>query len=184
MQKLLLLSTMLLGLVASCSSTGDTEHKAITTQQLEVYECGTITRLHTYEGLFLASQPKVEDFEQAKMGGVVTVINMRHESENTDFDEALVIHNLGLKYVNLPWNGPDELTDEIFDQAREMFNTVERPALVHCGSANRVGAVYLPWRVLDGGLSVEDALAEAKVVGLKTPMYETKALDYIKRHQM
>ena len=65
-----------------------------------------------------------------------------------------------------------------------MFNTVERPALVHCGSANRVGAVYLPWRVLDGGLSVEDALAEAKVVGLKTPMYETKALDYIKRHQM
>lgn len=185
MQKLLLPFVALLGLVAACNSMGTTEpeHKAITTEQLEVYECGTITRLHTYEGLFLASQPKVEDFEQAKKGGVVTVINMRHESENTDFDEALVVHNLGLTYVNLPWNGPDELTDDVFDKAREMFNTVERPALVHCSSANRVGAVWIPYRVLEGGLSIEDAVAEAKVIGLKTPAYEPMAIDYIKRHR-
>lgn len=173
-----------LGLFAACNSVpSEPEHKAITTEQLEVFECGTITRLHTYDGFFLASQPAPEDFAQAQLGGVQTVVNLRHDAEIQAFDEDLVVGTLGLNYVNIPWNGPDELTDDVFDASRNMFNTVERPALVHCGSGNRVGAVWLPWRVLDGGLSIEDAKAEAKVVGLKSPAYEQKALDYIARHQ-
>jgi hypothetical protein len=54
---------------------------------------------------------------------------------------------------------------------------------LHCGSSNRVGAVWLPWRVLDGGVEVEKAVAEAKPIGLKKAEYEEKALDYIKRNQ-
>ena len=71
---------------------------------------------------------------------------------------------------------------EVFDQAREQLKTAERPILLHCASANRVGAVWLPYRVLDGGLSWDHALAEAKTVGLKSPDYEAKAKDYIQRH--
>jgi uncharacterized protein (TIGR01244 family) len=166
-----------------CSSMkGTSEHTAITTEKLEPYECGAITRLHTLGGVFLASQPQAADLEQAKKGGVRTVINLRHADENTDFDEAAKVAELGLNYISLPWNGPDELTDEIFDRSRELLNTAERPILLHCSSANRVGAVWLPWRVLDGGLSVDEAAAEAKVVGLKSPAYEEKARDYVRRH--
>jgi uncharacterized protein (TIGR01244 family) len=158
------------------------EHRAITTERLEPYECGTITRLHTMGGVFLASQPQPSDIEQAKKGGVKSVINLRHREENTDFDEQAVVADLGLNYYNLPWNGPDELNDQIFDDSRKLLNTVERPILLHCSSANRVGAVWIPWRVLDGGADIEEAVAEAKVIGLKSPDYETKARDYVKRH--
>lgn len=166
---------------ASVPTAAPAEHKAITTDKLEPYECGTITRLHTLGGVFLASQPKAEDFAQAKKGGVKTVINLRHASEIKDFNEQKVVEDEGLAYINLPWDGPAELTDEVFDKAREHLRTAERPILLHCSSANRVGAVWLPHRVLDGGLSWDDALAEAKIVGLKSADYEAKAKDYIKR---
>ena len=97
------------------------------------------------------------------------------------FDERRVVEDLGLAYLHLPWNGPGELSDAVFDSAREMLNTAQRPILLHCSSANRVGAVWLPWRVLDGGVSYEHALVEAKVVGLKNPLYEAMARDYIQR---
>jgi len=157
-------------------------HKAVTTDKLEPYECGTITRLHTYQGVFLASQPQPEDFERARNGGVKTVINLRHASEITGFDERQVVEAQGLRYINIPFEGPDQLTDSVFDEVRAQLKSAERPILLHCSSANRVGAVWLPYRVLDGGLSWDEALAEAKIVGLKSPDYEAKAKDYIARH--
>lgn len=158
------------------------EHKAITAEKLEPYQCGSIQRLNTYAGIFLASQPAADDLRQAKKGGVKTVINLRHPDEQKEFDEpALVQGELGLAYVSLPWNGPDELTDAVFDRARELLNTAERPILLHCHSSNRVGAVWIPWRVLDGGLGLEEAVAEAKVIGMKTPGYEQKAREYVER---
>jgi uncharacterized protein (TIGR01244 family) len=195
-----LLLSCVAALVAGCGGSGEptassetarkdgapaasTEHKAITTDKLEPYQCGAVQRLHTFGGIFLASQPTAADFEQAKQGGVKTVINLRHAKEQPDFDERATVTALGLAYVSLPWNGPDELTDEIFDRSRELLNTVERPILLHCSSANRVGALWIPWRVLDGGIALEEAVAEAKVVGLKSPDLEAKAKDYVERRK-
>lgn len=175
-------AAILLAAIASgCAS--DEPHGAITTDQLEPYECGTVTRLHTYKGVFLASQPSPSDFEQAKKGGVKTVINLRHDSEIKDFDEQQVVSDLGLAYHHVPWNGADELTDAKFDQVRELLRTAERPILLHCSSANRVGAMWLAYRALDDGASVEKATAEAKTVGLKSPDYERIARDYVARHK-
>ncbi|MEM9556140.1 MAG: protein tyrosine phosphatase family protein [Acidobacteriota bacterium] len=179
---LALLCALLLAMPTFAGSVGGQDHgKAPAAEAPETPEYGTIARLHTLDGVFLASQPQPADFERARTDGVKTVINLRHEDE-TDFDEPTVVEELGLGYVHLPFNGPDELTDEVFDQARELLRTTERPILLHCGSANRVGAVWLPYRVLDEGLSWDEALAEAKEVGLKTPAYEELAKDYVERH--
>ncbi|NOT30625.1 MAG: hypothetical protein HOP15_09290 [Planctomycetes bacterium] len=160
----------------------DASLTAITTETLEPYSCGGITRMHTLGGVFLASQPSAADFEQAKVGGVKTVINLRLDSEQSGFDERATVTGLGLAYVHLPWNGAEQLTDEVFTRARELLSTAERPLLVHCASANRVGALWIPWRVLDGGRSLEEAVAEAKTIGLKTGDYEAKARDYVARN--
>lgn len=145
--------------------------------------CGSTQNVHAFEGYRLASQPAAADFEQAKAAGVRTVINLRHENEIKDFDERAVVTGLGMNYVNLPWHGPEQLNDEVFTRARELLSSAEQPVLVHCGSANRVGAVWIPWRVLDGGVTFEQALAEAKTIGLKTAEFETKAKDYVERHR-
>lgn len=156
-------------------------HRPPVTERLEPYECGTVERLHTLGGVFLASQPAADDFRQAKEGGIKTVINLRHEDE-TDWDEPALINELGMEYHNIPFKAPDELTDEVFDKARKILNDKEkRPVLMHCSSANRVGAIWLAHRVLDGGLPYDEALNEAKTVGLKLPAYEEKAKDYISR---
>ncbi len=166
-------------LVAGCKS--EPSHTAITTDKLEPYQCGNVARLHTYKGIFLASQPSADDFAQAKNGGVKTVINLRHASENKDFDEEAAVTKLGLGYHNPAWNGPDELTDAKIDSARELLRTAEDPILLHCSSANRVGAIWLAYRVLDDGATMDDALAEAKIVGLKSPAYERIIKNYIGR---
>ncbi|MSR75648.1 MAG: hypothetical protein EXS14_09305 [Planctomycetes bacterium] len=83
-------------MACSKADTPVAEHKAITTEKLEPYECGTITRMHTLGGVFLGSQPKPEDFAQAKKGGVKTVINLRHAAEIKDFDEKQVVEAAGL----------------------------------------------------------------------------------------
>lgn len=145
--------------------------------------CGSTARVHSFGAMQLASQPAAADFETAKAAGVRTVINLRHESEIKDFDERAVVTGLGMTYVNLPWHGAEELDDAVFTRARELLRTAETPVLVHCGSANRVAAVWIPWRVLDGGVPFEQALAEAKTIGLKTPEFETKAKDYIERQR-
>ncbi|XAM00805.1 hypothetical protein OT109_05325 [Phycisphaeraceae bacterium D3-23] len=178
-----LLACLLLLMSPGCRSTdAPTEgHQAEVTEVLEPFECGTITRLHTYQGVFLASQPSPEDLEQAKAGGVVTVVSLRHASEHPDFDEKHFVEGLGLRYINIPWNGADELTDAVFDRARDVLRNEHRPVLMHCSSANRVGAVWLPWRVLDGCIEFEEALAEAKIIGLRSPAYEEAARAYIER---
>lgn len=170
-------STALLTL--GCKSSN--EHHAITTDQLEPFECGTITRLHTHKGVFLASQPSAADFEQAKQGGIVTVINLRHASEQPDFNEQAFIEGLGLTYHNVPWSSPEELTDAKFDEVRGLLGDADRPILMHCSSANRVGAMWLAYRVLDEGASQEQALAEARAIGLRSPNFQARAIEYINR---
>ncbi len=185
------MNVLLIALLAAAAISGPAraedqpaEHKPpLAAEKLEPYECGSVTRLHTLGGVFLASQPAEEDFKMAQAGGIKTVINLRKPSE-TDWNEQEFIKELGLRYHNVPFQTPDELTDEVFDEVRDLLAQDEnKPILLHCSSANRVGAVWLAHRVLDGGLSYEDALAEAKTVGLKLPAYEAKAKDYIESQQ-
>lgn len=158
-------------------------HELAMTEKLEPYECGDVKRIHTLHGFFLASQPAAADFEQAQMGGIKTVINQRHASENKEFDEREVVTGLGMTYHNPAFNGPAELTPAVLDETRALLRTSERPVLMHCASANRTGAVWFAYRVLDEGLGVEEALAEARTVGLRSPDYERIVREYIEKQQ-
>lgn len=149
------------------------------TNKLESTSTPELTKLHTVDGIFLGGQPSEKALKEAKDGGVRTIINLRHDQENTTFKEKQAVEELGMTYIHLPWSGADELTDEIFDKSRNALKNAEKPILLHCKSANRVGAVWLPYRVIDNGLRFEEALAEAKAIGLQSTEYESKAKDYI-----
>ncbi len=162
--------------LGSCGTPGG--HRAVTTEELEPFECGTVAKIHTLGGIFLASQPQPDDFKQAKQGGIKTVINLRKSSE-LPWDEAATVEALGLEYHAIPFASPAELSDGVLDSTRALLNDPARkPILLHCSSANRVGAIWLAHRMVDGGLSYEDAVAEARTVGLKLPAYEARAREY------
>jgi uncharacterized protein (TIGR01244 family) len=142
---------------------------------------GSIERVHQAGDVLLAGQPQPDDLALACGQGVKTVVSLRHASE-LDWDEATYVAWLGMQYHHIPFGSPGSLTDEVFNTAREVLNDTSRgPMILHCASANRVGAVWLVHRVVDDGLSYDDALEEAKTVGLRSQEYQQRAESYLRR---
>jgi protein tyrosine phosphatase (PTP) superfamily phosphohydrolase (DUF442 family) len=146
---------------------------------LETAELGSLQRVHRAGDVWLASQPSAADFELLKGLGIKTVVDLRHPGELTAFDERATVEGLGLAYLSLPFQGASEMSDPVLDRARELLRTAERPLLFHCASANRVGAVWLPYRVLDEHQGFEGARAEAREIGLRSPELEARAIAYV-----
>ncbi len=149
---------------------------------LESCSLGTTDRVHVCGDVLLASQPSDADLVLAKESGVKTVINQRHASECPDSDEAASVAALGMAYENPAWSGEEELTEQVIDEHRELLRTTPRPILLHCAGANRVGAVWWAYRVLDEGMKIDAALDEAKRVGLSSKAYEQIVKKYIEGH--
>ncbi len=149
---------------------------------LEACKLGEVDRIHRLDKVFLAGQPTAEDFKLAKtQEGLKFVINLR-TTEELEYDEAATLKGLGVEYLHLPVQSPAALNDATFDKARKVLaDKKNHPVMLHCASANRVGAVWLAYRVLDDKVPLEKALDEAKKVGLRSPDLEAKAKDYIAR---
>jgi uncharacterized protein (TIGR01244 family) len=150
-------------------------------RQLQPYSCCQLAKVHLADNVLLASQPSPEGLKEARARGIRTVINLRYPNE-VSWDQAAYAQQLGIEYHSIPFNSGQTLTDDVFNQVRRVLNErKEAPVLLHCASANRVGAVWLVHRVLDGGIAYDQALAEAKAVGLRSAEYEARARDYIRR---
>ena len=166
-------------LVAHVALAQDTPPKPV----LKLGELGATKNVHSFGPLLLCGQPTAAEFAEAKARGIKTVITLRQEGE-VDWDEAGTLKELGLDFHRIGFRTPDSLTDDVFDASLKFLSDAESsPVMMHCGSANRVGAIWLAHRVLSDGVAVADARVEAKAVGLKTLGYEAKALDYIARKQ-
>ncbi len=148
--------------------------------KLEATQVGEMKRLHVRGDYFLGSQPSEADLGLMQEAGLRTVVNLRKPQE-MQFEEGTVVAELGMNYIHLPWGGPAELTDEVFDRGRAALSDGQKPLLLHCASSNRVGAIWLVWRVLDDGADLETATTEAQTAGMRTPQYLVLATDYIAR---
>ena len=143
---------------------------------------GSTRNVHVYEQCYLAGQPSEEDLKLAKESGIKTIINLRKPDE-LKYDEAAAARELGLTYIHLSFLRVEEMTDDFLDRARTQMADAERPVLVHCGSAGRVGALWLIHRALDDGLSTQAAAAEAREVGLRNAEMEARAVEYVQKHK-
>lgn len=133
---------------------------------------------------FLMSQPDGGQVTMLKNAGVSQVVNFRKPAEHANYDEAGAAKAAGMEYCNLPYSGPQELNDELLDQARAAIgdaNKIGRSAALHCRTGNRVGPGWASYRVLDQGVPLVQALAEARAIGTHDPLMESKTRDYIRR---
>jgi len=117
--------------------------------------------------------------------GFKSVINLRLATEaNANIDlNAAHAKSLGLNYIHIPYNAaqPDNKVVDQFLAA--IANKANQPAYVHCGSASRVGSVWLVKRVIQDGWTIEKATEEAKAIGLRSEALEKFALAYIAEHK-
>lgn len=139
-----------------------------------------LSNAQTFGSLHMGGQPTDADLAALAKSGTRRVITLRKPGELKDFDEKARAGELGLEYVELPFATPAELDDATYAKARELLRqSSETPTLLHCASGNRVGALWVAYRVLDGGLAWDAALAEAQAVGLKNPAYIERAKAYV-----
>lgn len=100
--------------------------------------------------------------------GIRHVVNLRPPEENPTFDEARAVEDQGLEYHTLPIKGAQSLT---LENARALDRILEEigdePALLHCSSGNRVGALIAIRAAWVQGKSPEEALTIGKRWGLK-----------------
>ncbi len=143
---------------------------------------GSTQNVHQCGNLMFSGQFAQTDLAKVAESSVKRVISLRTDGE-VKWDEKALVEASGIEFVAVPFRKPDSLTDDVFGKVRKLLKDQNKKTLFHCGSANRVGAVWLPYRVLDQGVSLETAMKEAKKIGLRAPPYEAKAIDYIKRMQ-
>ncbi|HEY1075594.1 MAG TPA: sulfur transferase domain-containing protein [Fontimonas sp.] len=107
------------------------------------------------------------DLQQAQAQGVQTVINLCPISEDPGFDEAALVASLGMEYVNIAIASAADLTPA---KARELSAALAArrgPALVHCASGNRVGALFALKAHHVDGVAAEQAIEIGRAHGLK-----------------
>ena len=126
-----------------------------------------------------------EAFPELKKLGFSSIINLRQENEpNVDIPGAKKAAEVaGLRYVHVPINpsAPSEESVTAFlDAVQDRSN---QPMYIHCGSANRVAAVWLIKRVIVDRWDVDRATKEAETIGLTSPALKKFALTYVASHK-
>jgi protein tyrosine phosphatase (PTP) superfamily phosphohydrolase (DUF442 family) len=134
------------------------------------------------EGIAAAGQPRPEQIKALADAGFKSIIDLRAPSEPRGFDEKAEAGKAGLTYENIPVT-PATLDDSDFDRLRELLNDkANKPAVVHCASANRVGALLIPYLILDEKKSREEALEIARGAGLRSQELARVALEYAQKN--
>jgi uncharacterized protein (TIGR01244 family) len=112
------------------------------------------------------------------------VINLRLATEQgADIDASrAAAQTAGLKYIHLPFNASSPDPKVVSDFLGAVADKSNQPVFIHCGSANRVGAVWMIKRVLQDGWAIERAQTEAEAIGLQSPQLVAFATSYVKEH--
>jgi uncharacterized protein (TIGR01244 family) len=116
--------------------------------------------------------------------GYKSIVNLRLATETgAAIDESRAAAEVaGMKFIHLPFNGsqPDTAVVDAFLKA--VTDPANQPVFINCGSANRVGAMWLTKRMLVDKWDEARALEEAKMIGLTSSALEKFALDYVRAH--
>ncbi|MDX1455799.1 MAG: sulfur transferase domain-containing protein [Gammaproteobacteria bacterium] len=117
-------------------------------------------------GLFSAGKPAEEDIAAAAEAGVKCLVCVSDRSE-FDYDVQAAAENRGLRFEYLPVNGPQDVTDENARRLDALLSEeANQPMIIHCGSGNRVGALYALRESCCQGADMAAALAAGRRAGL------------------
>jgi len=116
---------------------------------------------------FVSGALDAEDMARLARSGVRHVVNLRPREEDPRFDEEQAAKQNGLRYHHLPIAGPKSLTKENVERFDAVLRQVgSDPALLHCSSGNRVGALVALREGWIKGRSTDEAIEQGRRWGL------------------
>jgi protein tyrosine/serine phosphatase len=113
------------------------------------------------ENYYRGSQPDQEQFNELKLFGIKTVIDLR--KDNNPAAEAWV-RELGMKYFRIPLKASTAATEEQTSYFLSLVNDPTNwPVYVHCkGGRHRTGALTAVYRITKEGWTADQAWREMK----------------------
>jgi uncharacterized protein (TIGR01244 family) len=102
---------------------------------------------------------------ELKALGFVAILDLRTPEEGTE-TEKVAAEAVGLRYFNIPVSeqAPTEAQVQVF--IRLVEDAANYPLLIHCQTANRVGAIWTMYRVRKG-VPFAIAVEEGRSIGLQ-----------------
>lgn len=133
--------------------------------------------------LITGGQPNAVQLRALKEAGGDMVLDIRDPMESRPMDEAAVVGQLGMEYVNIPVRA-GSLDDKTIERILGVLRGAGgRTVFFHCGSGNRVGGALIPHLILDHGMEEQDAVDQAMRVGLRSLEMMEWGLEYARRNQ-
>lgn len=133
---------------------------------------------------YFMDQPTLETLDEAKNLGVTTIINLRTDDEMKEvkFNEMEEAKKRGLKYYHFPIDPASPLSKDTLQKIEETYmshHKLGEKVIVHCASGQRSAAWFAYHIRKTHGDSAEQALREAKEVGLNNSELTKKVKDAI-----
>ena len=123
--------------------------------------------LQVESGVWSAGQPAATDWAGLAASGVRAVVNLRAAAEQPGIDEGVVVRSHGLDYHEFPVSSPADFAPARVAAFVELMARLRpRGVLVHCGSGNRVGAMFALSHAREPGVTVDAALDYGRRAGL------------------
>jgi len=146
---------------------------------------GEVPRITCVDERFATGgQPTDAAFQKLAAAGYRAVLNLRTEAEGVDLrHEQASAEKAGLRYISIPVVSAAPKAEQVDEFFKALKNNDYQPMFIHCGSANRVGAFWLIYRVVEQGWPFDKALLEAEQIGLTSASLKAFAKDYIETHQ-
>lgn len=128
-----------------------------------------------------AAQPWPFQLRWWKRDGIKTVINLRGGFDTGFYVlEREACERLGLKMIDFTITSREVPRRETVLGARDLFASIEYPALMHCKSgADRAGIMSVFYRHFHLGEPIRDAMSELGLRTLHVKQGKTGVLDYV-----
>ncbi len=128
------------------------------------------------DGAVSTAQPDADTLHIAAEAGYVAVIDLRGPEEDRGLDEKATVAELGMTYMSLPVVGNAAINYANAAELDRLLTQVDGPVLLHCGSGNRVGALFALREKLHGA-SDEQALETGRAAGLVNAQLESVVIE-------
>lgn len=171
----------LAGLLVSCSSAPTTtEAEALPPQGSEaafVYTLPASLPIRNFlpitERVAGGGPPSADTIAEMKAMGYSTIINLRTSGESGVAEEAALAEAAGLHYVHIPISGGTTNFRNAHAISQALEAAPDGRILLHCGSGNRVGAMWGLKEAIENGLNEDDAAEIARRSGMRSAGLES-----------
>ena len=117
---------------------------------------------------FRGAQPTLNGIQALPKLGIKTVINLRAADEDSGAEEYYA-RQAGLRYFNFPMEGRGRPAEAEVQAILAVIGAREnQPVFVHCKRGkDRTGTIVACYRILHDGWTSEQAIDEARLLGLR-----------------